>query len=63
MKSQAGKKLITLEEILQNYFETSLMIDIINIVVIILDINLEKEVIVFFRLIILAKIPQVLEKL
>ena len=63
IKSKSGKKLKTFEEILQNYFETSLIIDSVNVLSILLSIFLDFEVFLFFRLLVIAKIPESLEKL
>ena len=63
VKSQAGKKLRTFEEILHNYLESFLVIDLINILILVLNFSLQVEALLFFRLIIVAKIPHVLEKL
>ena len=59
-KSQAGRKLKTLDEVLGNYMETNLVIDVINILIIVVDLSLAFKTLSFFKLFIITKIPQCL---
>ena len=63
VKSQAGRRLRTLEDILENYLHTNLVIDVINVLILFMDLNIDSQVIVFLRLFIVTKLPQCLEKM
>lgn len=39
IKYRAGKKLITLEEILSNYLSTTLVVDIMNVLILAFDLS------------------------
>ncbi len=57
VKVVAGKKLYMLKEILQNYLSESLLIDFSMIVILIVDIFNDDQILNFFKLIIILKIP------
>lgn len=63
VKSQAGRRLRTLEDILENYLHTNLVIDVINVLILFMDLNIDSQIIVFLRLFIVTKLPQCLEKM
>ena len=60
VKSTAGKKLNTLETILHEYLHTNLVIDIINVLIIIIDLSVTTDALLFIRLFVITKIPQCL---
>ena len=63
IKYKAGKKLVTLEDILTDYLQSSLIIDLLNLLVLILDVQSNQPIIYFARLFIITKLPQCLDRL
>lgn len=58
IKSKAGKKLSTFEEIFDDYLHSNLIIDAINILILLIDLNTEVQSMMFLRMFIVTKIPQ-----
>lgn len=63
VKANAGKKLVTYEEILMHYFQTNMVIDLISFFILLIDCSTSLPELEYFRLFIIAKLPQCLEKM
>lgn len=63
IKSEAGKKIVIIKEIISHYFSKSFMIDIISFFILLLDISTSYPIISVFRLFIIFKLPQCLHKI
>jgi energy-coupling factor transporter transmembrane protein EcfT len=63
VKAKAGKRLKTLESILKDYLSSGMIIDAINILILIVNQFAPDEIMQYFRLFIITKLPQCLEKM
>lgn len=63
IKSYAGRKLKTFEEILTHYFQTNLLVDLLNIIILVVDVSSTWTFMNYARLFILTKLPQCLDKI
>lgn len=63
VKANAGKKLITYEEILNYYLRTNMIIDLVSLMILLVDCSSKIQGMEFLRLFIIAKLPQCLEKM
>lgn len=60
VKANAGKKLVTYNEILIYYFQTNMMVDVISFLILLIDCNTSLAYLEYIRLFIIAKLPQCL---
>lgn len=63
VRSKAGRKLTTFEEIWSHYWKTNMVIDLLNLLILLMDSNINLQVMNFARLFIITKLPQCLEKM
>jgi hypothetical protein len=63
VKAKAGKRLNTLESVLEDYLSTCLVVDAVNILILLVDLNVSADFMQYFRLFIVTKLPQCLEKM
>lgn len=62
-KTVSGRKVKSLREIIKHYTHNHLFIDSVNIAALILSMSTKIAIFGFFRLIIISKFPQILERL
>lgn len=62
-KSISGKKMVKIKDILFHYFKESLLIDLMMIIMLIIDISNDANILNYLKLVIILKIPYLLEKM
>lgn len=62
-KSISGKKMVKIKDIIFHYFKESLLIDLMMIVMLIVDLSNDARILNYLKLVIILKIPFLLEKM
>lgn len=63
IKYSAGKKIEVIKDIIEYYISQNFWIDFISVVILLTDISTKQTAVTYFRMFIIFKLPQCLDKI